>query len=155
MAIKKNYQKRNAYELMANMGRIFYLARRKIPPSLEAAFEKGTLNTRHVSVLNAIISSDSMSVSELSEYLNLSLSATSQLVSELSRTGYIDRYEDPQDRRRTVVCMSQIHGNEITEYVHFRAKPLLRVLKKLSEEDGVIFLKGIELLLDEMTKENV
>src|SRR5688572_25187993 len=38
------------------------------------------------------------SISEISEYLNLSLAATSQLVERLVAAGYVTRTEDPNDR---------------------------------------------------------
>jgi DNA-binding MarR family transcriptional regulator len=147
--------KNEVYELMARMGGAFHRARRKIPQSLEDAFQKGTLNTRHISVLNAIACSGPMSVSALAECIGLSLSATSQLVAELTRAEFIERHEDPSDRRTTIVSMSSTHGKAIFAYVQFRAKPLLRVLERVSEKDGAVFLKCIRHLLEEMGKEGI
>src|SRR5271170_3838815 len=119
MVTLKDQRARDAYDLMARMGGAFYRARRKIPQSLEKGFEKGTLSTRHISVINVLVSTGTLSVSELAQRLDLSLSATSQLVAELSRAEFIEREEDSNDRRRTIVKMSRTHGKEITAYVQF------------------------------------
>lgn len=153
MPTGKDQRTRDAYELMARMGGAFHRARRKIPKSLENAFEEGTLGSRHISVINVLVSNGALSVSELAGRLELSLSATSQLVSELSNAEFIEREEDANDRRKTIVTMSRTHGKEITAYVQFRARPLLRVLAKISEKEGGLVLRCIQDLLDEMSRE--
>ena len=87
-------------------------------------------------MINALVSNGALSVSELAQRLDLSLSAASQLVAELSRAEFIEREEDANDRRRTIVKMSRTHGKEITAYIQFRALPLLRVMQKISAEEG-------------------
>ena len=53
--------------------------------------------------LLAVAAAEPIGVSELARRLGLMLSSTSTIVGELSRAGLLERAEDDQDRRRTIV----------------------------------------------------
>ena len=67
------------------------------------AMERASLGKRHANVLLAVAAAEPIGVSELAKRLGLLLSSTSTLVGELSRAGLLERAEDDQDRRRTIV----------------------------------------------------
>jgi DNA-binding MarR family transcriptional regulator len=126
------------------------LKHRGPPPGMfEEAFCEGELGPRHGPVLMAIAFEGQLSVSELAERLDLSLSTTSLLVGELSRAGLVSRTEDDRDRRRTLVALADGYREAAEEWLQARLTPLRRTLERLSPEARAGFLKGWRILRDE------
>src|SRR5271170_7868485 len=73
------------------------------PMPMRDAMERASLGKRHASALLAVAAAEPIGVSELAKRLGLLLSSTSTLVGELSRAGLLERAEDDEDRRRTIV----------------------------------------------------
>jgi DNA-binding MarR family transcriptional regulator len=121
------------------------------PPAFTEAFERGALGPRHSQPLLTLAREGTMSVSELAESLNLSLSATSLMVGELSRAGLLDRSEDENDRRRTVVQLNDSIKADTTAWLADRIDPFRRTLERLSPGERADFLKGWRVLAEEMT----
>jgi DNA-binding MarR family transcriptional regulator len=63
------------------------------------------------------------------------LSTVSELVSDLNRAGLVERREQPNNRRRTLVSLAERHQQAVEGFVATRAAPLLRVLDGLSPRD--------------------
>src|SRR5437764_1748130 len=77
------------------------------PAELQRAFEEGSLGERHFPPLIVLSLEGPLSVSELADRVGLTVATTSLLVGELSRAGLVERSEDEQDRRRTIVSLSE------------------------------------------------
>src|SRR4051794_8565891 len=112
MPVKNPSTKRNqtasdpdVAELTLLLGETLHALKQAKPPpaDLKAALERSSLAPRHVPALLTVALSDSLSVSELAKRIGLGLSTTSTIVGELSRAGLVERAEDEQDRRRTIV----------------------------------------------------
>jgi DNA-binding MarR family transcriptional regulator len=103
---------------------------------------------RHLPVLFALATSGPAAVGELAVRIALSPPTVSQLVNELERGGFVDRREDPGDRRRTIVSLSERHRAPIEVYARRRLEPLWVALETLSPEERVHFLKGWRVLVE-------
>jgi DNA-binding MarR family transcriptional regulator len=77
------------------------------PKELQRAFDKGSLGERHFPPLIVLSLEGPLSVSELADRVGLTVGTTSLLVGELSKAGLVDRREDEQDRRRTIVSLTE------------------------------------------------
>jgi DNA-binding MarR family transcriptional regulator len=120
------------------------------PPAIfHAAFERGSLGPRHAPVLMAVALQGDLSVSDLAEQVNLGLSTTSLLVGELSRAGLLERTEDPNDRRRTIVSLNRAYREAAEEWLHERVGPFRRTLERLSPEARANFIEGWRILAEE------
>src|SRR5579875_6551 len=64
------------------------------------------LGRRHVGVLMHVAAEGPQTVGRIAHDVGLSLPATSKLVRELADAGLVERREDEDDRRRTVVELS-------------------------------------------------
>jgi len=64
------------------------------------------LSFSQVAALHIIDQAQSISIQEISQRLNLSLSATSRLLDDLVKTDFIDRVEDQENRRSKILTLT-------------------------------------------------
>ena len=117
-----------------------------------AAFEGASLGMRHVPVLMNVTLEGELSVSDLAHKLELSLSATSLMVGELSRAGLLERAEDEHDRRRTLVRVAEPYRDDVDAWLQERLDPLRRTLERLSPRARANFLEGWRILHEETSR---
>jgi DNA-binding MarR family transcriptional regulator len=72
------------------------------------------------------------------------------VLADLDRAGFIERHPDPADRRRTIVQVIPAQAALIGEWLDGAARPLARVLDKLSPAEQEAFLKAMDLLENEL-----
>ena len=107
------------------------------------------LSPRHVAALEQLLGGP-VTVSELASRLGLTLTTVSGVLADLDRAGFIERHPDPADRRRTIVQVIPAQAALIGEWLDGAAKPLARVLDKLSPSEQAAFLKAMDLLETEL-----
>ncbi|HEY3881115.1 MAG TPA: MarR family winged helix-turn-helix transcriptional regulator [Trebonia sp.] len=107
------------------------------------------LSPRHVAALEQLLDSP-VTVGELASRLGLTLPTVSGVLADLDRAGFIERHQDPADRRRTIVGVIPARAALIGEWLDGAARPLARVLDKLSPSEQDAFLKAMNLLETEL-----
>ena len=107
------------------------------------------LSPRHVAALEQLLDGP-LIVSELAARLGLTLPTVSGVLADLDRAGFIERHPDPADRRRTIVAVIPAQAALISEWLDGAARPLARVLDKLSPVEQAAFLKAMNLLESEL-----
>jgi DNA-binding MarR family transcriptional regulator len=141
-------------ELVSYMRPVFGALKRggPMPPAFAEAFDRAALGPRHVPVLMTVTLAGELSVSDLAEQLDLSLSTTSLMVGELSRAGMIERAEDEKDRRRTLVRLNDAYRDGVAEWLQERLEPLRRTLERLGPRARSNFLEGFRILAEETAR---
>jgi DNA-binding MarR family transcriptional regulator len=109
------------------------------------------LSPRHVAALEQLLGGP-VTVGDLASRLGLTLPTVSGVLADLDRAGFIERRPDPADRRRTIVQVIPARAALIGEWLDGAAKPLARVLDKLSPSEQETFLKAMDLLEDELSR---
>lgn len=122
----------------------------EIPEAFEQAFAEASLGPRHVPTLLTVTLEGPLSVTELSDELGLSLSTTSLMVGELSRAGLLERSEDEDDRRRTIVRLNERYRSDVDAWLEQRIAPFRRTLEALSPRARAHFLEGWRVLVSEL-----
>jgi DNA-binding MarR family transcriptional regulator len=127
------------------------LRHRQGPPAeLRQAFGHGKLGPRHAGALTVVAREQPLSVGSLAEQLGVTLTSTSLIVSELADAGLVERREDPEDRRRTIVTVAEHVRPAVDGWLTTRAEPLRKALDRLQppERDGL--LSGLAALAEEL-----
>jgi DNA-binding MarR family transcriptional regulator len=119
------------------------------PMPMRDAMERASLGKRHAPALLAVAAAEPISVSELAKRLGLLLSSTSTIVGELSRAGLLERAEDDQDRRRTIVRVHEDYRAAMEGWVEVAIAPLRSTLERLSPEARRHFMEGWRILQEE------
>jgi DNA-binding MarR family transcriptional regulator len=95
-----------------------------------------------------------VTVGELAGRLGLTLPTVSGVLADLDRAGFIERHPDPADRRRTIVAITTAQAALIGEWLDGAARPIARVLDKLSPSEQEAFLKAMDLLETELRRQD-
>ncbi|MGW1072887.1 MarR family winged helix-turn-helix transcriptional regulator [Streptomyces sp. NPDC002537] len=117
--------------------------RELMPEPLRGAMETHGLTPRHGAVLPQLLAGDPLTVSEIARRLQVSLPTASELVGGLSRAGIVDRTEDPANRRRILVSLTEKHRPALETFVARRGEPLLRALDALTPAERAGFVAGL------------
>ena len=119
------------------------------PMPMRDAMERASLGKRHAPALLAVAAAEPISVSELAKRLGLLLSSTSTIVGELSRAGLLERAEDDEDRRRTIVRLHEDYRAAMETWLEVALTPLRNTLERLSPEARAHFMEGWRILQEE------
>jgi DNA-binding MarR family transcriptional regulator len=116
------------------------------PMPMRDAMERASLGKRHAPALLAVAAAEPISVSHLANRLGLLLSSTSTIVGELSRAGLVERAEDDEDRRRTIVRVHADYRDAMEEWLTMALAPLRTTLERLSPAARAHFMEGWRIL---------
>jgi DNA-binding MarR family transcriptional regulator len=111
------------------------------------------LSPRHVAALEQIRGGP-LTVGELASRLDLTLPTVSGVLADLDRAGLVERRPDPADRRRTIVQIIPAQATLIGHWLDGAARPLARVLDKLTPGEQEAFLKAMDLLETELHRQD-
>lgn len=107
------------------------------------------LSPRHVAALDQLRGGP-VTVGELACRLGLTLPTVSGVLADLDRAGLVTRHADPADRRRTIAKIADGKEEQVSQWLDGAARPLARVLDKLTPSEQQAFLKAMDLLETEL-----
>lgn len=100
------------------------------------------LSFSQVAALHIIDREHTVPIQEISQRLNLSISATSRLVDDLVKQGLIDRNEDKENRRSKILTLTT-EGLKFLNHVSLeRTRIFKSILKSLSSNDEQLKFPG-------------
>jgi DNA-binding MarR family transcriptional regulator len=141
-------------QLLRRVLRGTWSRRRPTPELLELVGGDPPLGRRHVGVLAHVAAEGERTVGEIARELGLSLPAASKLVGELEDHALVNRREDPDDRRRTVVRLDPATAKQVLDWLGRRNQPLEAALATLDSDERRAFLKGMRALADALMEES-
>ena len=110
-------------------------------------FAKSTgLSMAQFSILMQLHHKGPCGVSEIGERFDITNAAASQLVDKLVQSGYIERAEDPSDRRAKVLKLAASGQALIERGAQERHRWLDEVVKNLSSEDQKKVIEALDIL---------
>jgi len=116
-------------------------------------FAKSTgLSMPQFSILMQLHHRGSCKMSEISERFDITAAASSQLVEKLVQGGYLERAEDPSDRRAKLLTMSAKGSNFIKQGIEERYRWMDDLAATLSAEDQKKVSEALVLLTDAAKK---
>jgi DNA-binding MarR family transcriptional regulator len=112
-----------------------------IPEWVHLELSMGQLKT-----LMTLASKEALTVSGLAETLNVGKPAASILVDRLVQLGLVERTEDPEDRRRTLVTLTEAGIDLVARLRQGGPGRMLRWLEQLDDEDLAALVRGMRAL---------
>jgi DNA-binding MarR family transcriptional regulator len=109
---------------------------------------------RHIAALMRIVSEEGLSVSTLATRLGVSLATASQVVTDLEAGGLVRRYEDPADRRRTLLAVTDTHRALAQAILDTRLRPVQRALDRMKPAEQRAVVRGLQLIAEELEVES-
>lgn len=104
------------------------------------------LGFTQLAALYAIGGTETLSVGELAERVGRSPSATSRVVSELERRGYVERTEEAADRRQRALGLTASGSALLVTIDRARADQFLAVVRPLPMAERALVAMGIAAL---------
>lgn len=92
---------------------------------LAVVLSEENLSFSQVAALHIIDQQKSISIQDISQRLNLSLSATSRLIDDLVRTDFVDRVEDQENRRSKILSLTP-HGQDFLDNLSIERVKMIR-----------------------------
>jgi DNA-binding MarR family transcriptional regulator len=120
---------------------------------IRLAFEHAGLGRRHGRALLAVAAAEPVSVTALAGRLGLLLSTTSTIVGELSRAGLLERSEDEQDRRRTLVRVHDDYRERMHARLTVAFAPVRRTFERLEPTQRDAFMETWRMLHEEAAQQ--
>lgn len=89
---------------------------------------------------------DGVNITALAETLGAGKPKTSILVDQLVQLGYVQRTEDSEDRRRTLVTLTASGSELVTRLQRGGGERMLRWLEQMDADDLAALTRGLEAL---------
>jgi DNA-binding MarR family transcriptional regulator len=110
-------------------------------------FAKSTgLSMPQISILMQLHHKGPCGMSEVSDRFDISAAAASQLVEKLVHAGYLDRTEDPTDRRAKLLTLSAKGEELIQKGTEERYRWMDDITSKLSAEEQAKVVDALDIL---------
>jgi DNA-binding MarR family transcriptional regulator len=114
---------------------------------LEMEFAKAHLTGPQQSAMATLISSDGLSLKELSAQLGLAHSTTSGIVDRLERDGLVKRTTGHSDRRFTTIVVTDAVRKFVNETMpQISLHPLVEALRQAAPADRKVIAEGLRTL---------
>lgn len=104
------------------------------------------LAPRHLSLLSCLIFDGPTSVKDLAARLEVAPTTVSLMVSDLQREGVVERRSDPDDRRRSIVSLTEDPTTRaaVDAWLASGARAWRKVFDDLSPQDRATFVRAIQ-----------
>ena len=86
----------------------------------------------------------------LASEVDLTLATVSGLVADLERAGFVERWPDVSDRRRTLVRVVPGKEPDVDLWLEGATAPIMRALNHLDPQERAVFVKAMSLLEAEL-----
>jgi len=104
------------------------------------------LSMHQVSLMMQLNYRGACGMSEISEWFNVTPAAASQLVDKLVQSGYIQREEDPNDRRAKLLNLTDKGREVIQQGFEERYRWVGELTERLTEEERVQISEALDIM---------
>ncbi|MCL4433753.1 MAG: MarR family transcriptional regulator [Actinobacteria bacterium] len=123
----------------------------QMPEDLRTMVRNAGLAPRHITALVQIAAAGEMSVSLLADRLGVALTTASLLASQLASQGLVERKEDPEDHRRTLIRIPERFDDITSGMFKGLLEPIEQVLASISAQDRGVLESALRKLVEAVT----
>jgi len=116
----------------------------KIEDRTRKATSAGDLSVAEMRTLDAVGLRESKSMSQVAQYLNVSMGTLTTSISRLVKKGYVERFRIPEDRRVVKIRLTDSGVAALTEHHRFRSRILREAVAEMDAEEVDTFITGMK-----------
>ena len=126
----------------------FWSVARQLRHSSEETLGPWDITPSHLRALRVLMRRGVMRLSELSDHLHIAARSTTEVVDALETRGLVERRPDPDDRRATLVALTE-HGASVLDAIRAaRGTETERAFGRLSQTDRAHLARILRRLRD-------
>lgn len=118
----------------------------------QLSFEERAATILQFEALSYLEKHPHSNASSLAEHLRLSLSSATQLIDRMSKARYIDRQNDPDDRRAIHLLITPKGTEQLKELKESRVEKLEKLFSNVDTQDIISLIKIQEKILQGLEK---
>jgi DNA-binding MarR family transcriptional regulator len=122
----------------------------EIPSRLRSLVGEGALAPRHLTAFAIVGMHGPLSISQLARREGCATTTASLVATQLADAGLIERREDAQDRRRTVISIAPAFRQDSRKVLEGRLAPLRRAMERMGPDRARIVMEGLAILAEEI-----
>jgi DNA-binding MarR family transcriptional regulator len=126
----------------------FWSVARQLRHTSQETLAPWDITPSHLRALRVLMRRGVMRLSELSDHLNIAARSTTEVVDALETRGLVERRPDPDDRRATLVVLTE-HGTSVLDAIRTaRGTEAQRAFGRLSQADRAHLARILRKLRD-------
>jgi DNA-binding MarR family transcriptional regulator len=129
--------------LLDDLDAVVFRLARLMATHLEHRASAWTLSPPQYMVLKTLEREGTLRVSDVAEHMGVGAPAASMILHALTEEGLIDREQDSQDRRATLVSVSESGRSSLARAEEERRAFMKDVTSRLSPEDIRVLIRGL------------
>lgn len=135
--------------MIENMNGIRLFSRSLIP----RATKEHEISSQHLDLLcHLIINNDGMTPLKLSKVMGVSKTIISRLIDGLSKSGYVIKKQDDNDKRSYDVFITELGENKVDEILKFYLGPIYDLRRKLGEKSFLQLMDCIKMANEKISE---
>jgi len=145
----ENMQNNDWMNMIENMNRIRLFSRSLIP----RATKEHEISSQHLDLLcHLIINNDGMTPLKLSKVMGVSKTIISRLIDGLSKSGYVIKKQDDNDKRSYDVFITELGEKKVDEILKFYLGPIYDLRRKLGEKNFLQLMDCIKMANEKISE---
>lgn len=135
--------------MIENMNGIRLFSRSLIP----RATKEHEISSQHLDLLcHLIINNDGMTPLKLSKVMGVSKTIISRLIDGLSKSGYVIKKQDDNDKRSYDVFITELGEKKVDEILKFYLGPIYDLRRKLGEKNFLRLMDCIKMANEKISE---
>jgi DNA-binding MarR family transcriptional regulator len=142
----------DAFEFLLAFTRLARSAKHneEVPVRMRTLLDDGVLAPRHLTAFAIVAMHGPLSVSQLAQREGCATTTASLVTTQLADAGLIERREDTEDRRRTVITVAPAFRKDSQQVLNTRLAPLRRAMERMGPDRARIVMEGLAILAEEI-----
>jgi len=110
------------------------------------------LKKNHIKILNMLYQHDLLTQTEIGKKLDIEKGSLTSLIDHLEQKGLVKRCEDPEDRRKYLLTLSEQGREEMHKLMDYYSMKFNQFFNEVDPEETRKFIESLHFVVDFMKK---